>query len=159
MWEVEAQARVRELGNVKGERTVFPGGYRRLAQSRYGCRTNTTFALSALAFHPTRRMGPEARRGLDQLLAQETLQASALGHQVARTIGFERARGFFTYFARHDAAFVLDLCWRIGASLEDPRVAEMVEFVMGLQGEYGLWHYAARPDLEAARREQAALYC
>ena len=26
MWDVEAQARVRELGNVKGERTVVRGG-------------------------------------------------------------------------------------------------------------------------------------
>lgn len=134
---------------TKGGQNVFPAGYRRLAQSRFGCRTNTTFAVSALAHHPTRRTGPAARRGLDLLLAQGSLQAQPLGHQVARTVGLERASGFFTYFARPDAALLLDLCWRIGASREDARVAEMVDFVQGLQGPYGLWEFPTQP--EAAR--------
>jgi hypothetical protein len=131
---------------VKEESHVFPAGYRRLAHSRYGCRTNTSFAVSALALHPGRRVSPAARRGLDQLLAQESLPASNLGYEVARTIGTERARGYFTYFARYDAAFILDLCWRIGASLEDARIADMVSFVRELQGPFGLWEYAARPE-------------
>jgi hypothetical protein len=132
---------------VKGGKNVFPAGYRRLAHSRYGCRTNTSLAVSALALHPRRRKSPLARRGLDLLLAQETLQASNTGFEVARIIGAERSRGFFTYFARHDVAFVLDLCWRIGASLDDGRVADLVRFVDELQGPYGLWTYAAHPHL------------
>lgn len=134
---------------VRSGKTVFAGGYRRLAHSQFGCRTNTTFALSALAFHPQRRTCPAARRSLDLLLAHETQQAANLGFEVARTIGVKRAGGFFTYFARYDVALVLDLCWRIGASREDERVASMVTFVKELQGPYGLWEYAPHP--EAAR--------
>ena len=131
---------------VQGGKHVFPAGYRRLAHSRYGCRSNTTFAVSALALHPTRRSSQEARRGLDLLLAQETLQAHTLGYEVVRTIGVERRRGFFTYFARNDAALMLDLCWRIGANQEDGRVADMVAFVKSLQGPYGLWEHPGHPQ-------------
>jgi hypothetical protein len=131
---------------VKGGQQVFPAGYRRLAHSRFGCRTNTTFAVAALAHHPTRCTGAAARRGLDLLLAHETLQSHALGTEVARTVGLEPAQGFFTYFAQYDAALMLDLSWRIGASLEDARLAEMVGFVKELQGPYGLWEHPSRPD-------------
>jgi hypothetical protein len=131
---------------LKAGKRVFPAGYRRLAHSRFGCRTNTSFALAALALHPSRRSSPAARRALDLLLAHESLQAPYLGQEVARSVGVERAGGFFTYFARYDVAFVLDLCWRVGASLEDGRVADMVAFVKGLQGAYGLWTYAAHPQ-------------
>jgi hypothetical protein len=134
---------------IKSGQTVFPAGYRRLANSRFGCRTNTTFAVSALAHHPTRRTGPAAQRGLDHLLAQGSQHAHSLGHEVARTVGLERASGFFTYFARHDTALLLDLCWRAGASREDARVAQLVSFVEELKGPFGLWEYPARP--EAAR--------
>jgi hypothetical protein len=130
----------------KGGKRVFPAGYRRIAHSRFGCRTNTSFATSALALHPERRTSAAARRGLDLLLAHETLQPRNLGYEVARTIGAERARGYFTYFARYDMGFILDLCWRTGASLEDARIANMVECVRGLQGPYGLWHYPAYPE-------------
>jgi hypothetical protein len=126
---------------VKAGQNVFPAGYRRLAHSRFGCRSNTTFALSALAYHPGRRQNAAARRALDMLLAQETLPAYGLGLQVARHTGVEKSRGLFTYFARYDVALSLDLCWRVGANLEDPRVAAMVTFVAGLQGPYGLWEY------------------
>lgn len=132
---------------VKGGKHVFPGGYRRLAHARFGCRTNTTFAVAALAFHPTRRTDEPARRGLDLLLAHETLQPHTLGIEVARIAGAEPAGGYFTYFARYDAALVLDLCRRIGASLEDARVAEMVAFVRGLQGPFGLWECRAHPEV------------
>jgi hypothetical protein len=131
---------------VKGGKQVFAGGYRRLAHSRLGCRTNTTFAVSALAYHPERHTSPEARRGLDLLLAHDSLPAHTLGYEVARTIGVERARGFFTYFARYDVGLILDLCRRIGASLEDPRVAGMVDFVRNLRGPFGLWEYAPHPE-------------
>lgn len=131
---------------VKGDKNVFPAGYRRIAHSRFGCRTNTTFALTALAHHPQRRTSPEAVRALDLLLAHETHQASNLGFEVARTIGAERARGFFTHFARYDVGLVLDLCGRVGATLEDERVAEMVAFVKTLQGPHGQWRYPSRPE-------------
>jgi len=122
------------------------GGYRRLAHSRWGCRSNTTGALICLAHHPDRRISPEARRGLELLLGRETRETHPLGFEVARLIGLERARGFLTYYARFDLALVLDLCWRVNATLDDDRVANLASFIQGLQGPYGLWEYAPRPQ-------------
>ena len=124
----------------------YVGGYRRLAHSRWGCRSNTTGALICLAHHPEHRRGAEARRALDLLLGRETREAHTLGFEVARLIGAEPARGFLTYFARFDLALVLDLCWRVGAPQGDARVAELVTFVQGQQGRYGLWEYESRPQ-------------
>jgi hypothetical protein len=125
---------------------IFAAGYRRLAHSNLGCRTNTTASVSALAMHPERNTSAEARRGLDLLLAHEHRHAHTLGFEVARVIGFERVRGSFAYYARYDVVQILDLCWRISASLEDRRVAENVEFVKNLQGPYGLWEYKSHPE-------------
>ena len=128
------------------QKYIFAAGYRRLAHSKFGCRTNTTAAVSALALHPKRRTSQAARRGLDLLLAHEHRQAHTLGFEVARIIGAERPRGGFTYFKRYDIAQILDLSWRIGASLEDGRVADNVKFVKELQGPYGLWKYQRYPE-------------
>jgi hypothetical protein len=122
------------------------GAYRRLAHSRWGCRSNTTGALICLAHHPQRGTSPEARRALDLLLGRETRETHTLGFEVARTIGVEPARGFLTYYARFDLALILDLCWRVGVGLDDARVAETAEFVRQLQGPYGLWQYTPRPQ-------------
>jgi len=130
-------------GGVHG----YVAGYRRLAHSRWGCRSNTTGALSCLALHPQRRHSPEARRALDLLLGRETREQFGLGFEVARLVGAERLRGFFTYFARFDLAQMLDLCWRVGGSLEDQRIAGMVAYVRSLQGQYGLWEYATKPQV------------
>jgi hypothetical protein len=124
----------------------YVAGYRRLAHSRWGCRSNTTGALLCLAHHPTRRHDPAARRALDLLLGRETREAHTLGFEVARLIGVEPLRGFLTFYARFDLALVLTLCWRIGLSAADPRVADLIRFIEGLQGPYGLWEYAAGPQ-------------
>lgn len=124
----------------------YVAGYRRLAHSRWGCRSNTTGSLICLALHPERRTGPEARRALDLILGRETREKHALGFDVARTVGVEPARGFLTYYAQFDSAQILDLCWRVGASLDDGRVSELVEFVLGIRGPYGLWEYASHPQ-------------
>lgn len=125
------------------------GGYRRLAHSRWGCRSNTTAALICLALHPQRKTSAEARRALDLLLGCEQREQSALGFEVARLVGAERRRGFLTFFARHDLALVLSLCSQVGASLEDERIAGMLAFIRRQQGPYGLWEYSAHP--QAAR--------
>jgi hypothetical protein len=122
-------------------------GYRRLAHSRWACRSNTTGALSCLTLHPTRRTSPEARRALELLLGRETREQHTLGFEIARLIGIEPVRGFLTYYARFDLAQVLDFCWRVGATLEDQRVAGIVEFVRRLQGSYGLWEYTPHPQV------------
>ena len=124
----------------------YVAGYRRLAHSRWGCRSNTTGSLICMALHPERQSGPEAHRALDLLLGRETRETQALGFEMARLVGVEPVRGFFTFYARFDLALVLDLCWRVGATLEDERVADVVRFVSGLQGTYGLWEYAAQPQ-------------
>ncbi len=126
------------------------GGYRRLPHSRWGCRTNTTQALICLALHPGRRSSPEARRALDQLLACEIMNASTLGFQTARLLGFEKARGVLTFHKVFDPALMLDLSARIGVSAKaDDRVADLVAFVRGLAGPSGLWEYA--PNHAASR--------
>ena len=33
-----------------------------------------------------------------------------------------------------------------GRSRDDERIADLIEFVRGLQGPYGLWEYAPRPQ-------------
>jgi len=124
----------------------YVGGYRRLAHSRWGCRSNTTAALICLAHHPDRRTGPEAHRALDLLLGRETRESHTLGFEVARRIGLEPPRGFITFYARFDLALVLDVCWRVGADPEDVRIGDMVTFVESLQGSYGLWEYTPRPQ-------------
>jgi hypothetical protein len=121
------------------------GGYRRLPHSRWGCRSNTTGVLLCLAHHPSRRAGEHARRALDHLLARETRDRSALGVEVARVVGASRARGFITFYAAFDAALVLDLSWRIGASREDERVQGLVDFVLRLRGPEGLWECRHAP--------------
>jgi len=123
----------------------FVAGYRRLPHSRWGCRSNTTGALICLALHPKRRHSPEAARGLDLLLGRESRERRTLGFDVARTLGFEPARGFFTYYGVFDPVMILSLCSRIGASPEDERVARILSTVGALQGDYGLWHYVERP--------------
>lgn len=122
-------------------------GYRRLAHSRWGCRTNTTEVLRCLALHPERKGGPESSKALDLLLGRETKEIDSLGVEIARTIGIEPARGLFTYHARYDPALTLDLCWRIGATTEDQRVGDLVAFVKDLQGSYGLWKYRQKPQV------------
>jgi hypothetical protein len=125
---------------------IGAAGYRRLAHSKFGCRTNTTAAVGALALHPNRSRSDKARRGLDLLLAHEYHHAYTLGFEVARITGAEPVRGFGTYYKRYDMGQMLDLSWRIGASVSDGRVAELVEFVKELQGPYGLWEYSSNPE-------------
>ncbi len=123
------------------------GGYRRLAHSRWGCRSSTTAALAALALHDVHRREEPARHALDLLLGRETREQQTLGFEVARTLGAEEARGTLTHFARYDLAQVLDLCARVGTGVDDPRVADAVSFVREQQGTYGLWEYARRPQV------------
>jgi hypothetical protein len=131
-----------KVGDVLGYRA----GYRRMPHSDWACRTNTTLALTALAHHPTRRSGPEARRALDLLLGRETRDRQTVGLNVARLIGFEQHRGHFTYHARFDPGLILDLSWKIGASRSDERVDDLMNWFTEQQGSFGLWEYQPRPE-------------
>jgi hypothetical protein len=125
----------------------YVAGYRRIAHSRWGCRSNTTGALICLGLHPQRSHSAEAQRALDLLLGRETQEESTLGYEVARLVGAERPHGFLTFFARYDLALMLTLCSQVGVSLEDERLKSLVEFIREMQGEYGLWDYANRPQV------------
>jgi hypothetical protein len=131
-----------KAGGVHG----YVAGYRRLAHSRWGCRSNTTASLICFALHPKRRFSSEARRALDLLLGRETQERQNVGVEVARIIGVEPQSGFLTIFAKFDLALILDLCWRIGANMGDERVADLVEYIRQAQGPYGLWEYVPRPE-------------
>jgi hypothetical protein len=121
-------------------------GYRRLPGSR-GCRANTEAALACFVLHPDRRRSEATRRALDLLLQRETRDEWALGSEAARLLGVERATGFFTFYARFDLAFVLELAARAGASMADPRVGDLAAFLLGLRGPAGLWEHPAHPQL------------
>jgi hypothetical protein len=133
------------VGIAHGQKGYI-AGYRRLPGSP-GCRANTTGALAALAFHPTRAPSEAAHAPLDLLLQRETRDEWSLGWEVARLTGIEPPAGFVTFYARFDLAFVLELAARCGAARDDPRVDELVEFLLGLRGENGLWRHPSYPEL------------
>lgn len=123
----------------------YVAGYRKLAHSRWGCRSNTTASLVCLAHHPVRAKGGEARLALDHLLGRETREKTTLGFEAARLAGFEEARGFITFHGVHDPALLLELSARCGATAEDGRVADLAAFAEAQRGPFGAWDYAADP--------------
>ena len=130
---------------VAGDVLGYVAGYRRLPHSRWGCRSNTTSAVTSLSMHPERRRSTETRIGLDHLLGRETRERQYLGFDVARIVGLEPATGWITYYARFDVAHILRLIVNTGASTEDKRVKDIVEFIWEERGDYGLWEYAKPP--------------
>ena len=132
-----------EIGEVYGS----VAGYRRLAHSRWGCRTNTIAALVCLALHPARRNSQEARRALDLLLTRETREQMTLGNEVARILGARTTRGFLTFHARYDLGLVLFLCSRIGATRDDARVDGFISYLESLRGNRGLWYCEETPQV------------
>jgi hypothetical protein len=133
------------LGLAAGQ-PGYIAGYRKLPGSK-GCRVNTEAAIACLVLHPERRSSAATRRALDLLLQRETREEWSLGSEVARLVGAEPPTGFVTFYARFDLAFVLDLASRTGASAEDPRIADLVAFIVGLRGAHGLWEHPTRPQL------------
>ncbi len=131
---------------IKAGRPGYIAGYRKLPHSKNGCRTNTTAALTCLAYHPKRKNGMEAKRALDLLLGRETKERNTLGFEVARLVGIEPFRGYLTFHALFDPAFILNLCWRIGANSSDERVQDFITFIVANQGHYGLWEYIPAPQ-------------
>ncbi len=122
-------------------------GYRKMPNSRYGCRTNTSVVLNCFAYHSDRKNSNQAMKALDLLLARETRERQHLGFEVARMIGVESAHGFLTYYARFDVAMIIDLCWRIGATREDPRVENLIKYIQETQGKHGIWIYEPKPQV------------
>jgi hypothetical protein len=133
------------VGVAHGQKGYI-AGYRRLPGSR-GCRANTTGALAALALHPKRAQSDAARVPLDLLLQRETRDEWAVGSEVARLVGVEPPSGFITFYARFDLAFLLELAGRCGAARDDPRVDDLVEFLLTVRGENGLWQHPTHPEL------------
>jgi hypothetical protein len=121
-------------------------GYRRLPSSE-GCRATTTGALACFAHHPDRRRSDDARAALDVLLRRETRDEWALGFEVSRLLGVEEPRGFATFYARFDLAFVLELASRIGVASDDVRIADLLSFLDSRRGAHGLWEHPTHPHL------------
>ena len=121
-------------------------GYRRIPHSRWGCRSSTIAVLNCSSYHPKRRNSKEARRALDLILGCEKMQKNLLGFVISRLIGLEESRGWRTYYPKMDAAHILSLCVRIGASLDDERISELVDFVKAEKGEYGIWECSLHPQ-------------
>jgi hypothetical protein len=124
----------------------YVAGYRKLPGS-LGCRVNTEGAIACLVLHPERRRSEETRAALELLLQRETREQWALGSEVARLVDVGIVPGFITSYARFDLAFVLELAARAGVSSDDPRVVDLVTFLLGLRGSAGLWEHPERPDL------------
>lgn len=122
-------------------------GYRRLAHSRWGCRSNTTTVLSCLSYHPKLNQSEEAKRALDLILGTDSKLRTNLGFMIARIIGLEKSFGLITYMAKFDIAHILDLCRRVGASQDDERISDLIEFIKNEQGEYGLWENPRYPQV------------
>jgi hypothetical protein len=120
--------------------------YRRLTRGE-GCRSATTGAVACLALHPERNRSDASRIGVDHLLARETRDESAIGWELSRLVGLERAMGQVTFYVTFDLAFLLDLASRCGVSPEDRRVRELVAYLETLRGPYGLWQHYAHPQL------------
>ena len=133
------------LGVAAGQ-PGYIAGYRRLPGSK-GCRVNTEAALACLTLHPERSRSAQARVALDLLLQRETRDEWALGTEVARLTTTDPVPGFITSYARFDLAFVLELASRIGASVDDPRVRDLVAFLDSRRGTAGLWEHTERPEL------------
>ena len=131
-------------GYLKGN-FGYVAGYRKIAHSRWGCRSNSTGALTCLALHPKYKNSASVKKSLDLLLGRDTQEQFTFGFEVARTIGVEQATGFITYYARFDPSLMLDISRRIGANTNDSRVNDLVDFVKENQGTYGLWEYTAKP--------------
>lgn len=130
-----------------GDVYVRIAGYRRLPHSQWGCRTNTTQSLLCLAYHQTLRKSSEAKQALDHLLGRETRDRDSLGFNVARYIGVEPHRGALTYHAKFDPALIVNLCSKVGANRSDPRVEDLIKWILNQQGQYGLWEYAPHPEV------------
>jgi hypothetical protein len=117
----------------------FVAGYRRLAHSRWGCRSNTTAAALCLSLHGDLRTSAEAARALDHLLGRETREETFLGHDMARLLGEKPLKGFFTFYAPHDLLLILRLCADLGADRTDPRVESLVDFFEKREIQRGHW--------------------
>ena len=125
----------------------YVAGYRRLAQSKWGCRSNTTSALVCLSMHPELKNSETAERGLDHLLGRQSREKKPLGYDLARLLGRVPLRGFFTFYDRFDLLLLLKLCGEIGANDNDPRVESVLEFFAKTQSPFGLWLAESFPEL------------
>jgi len=126
---------------VAGDIYGYVAGYRRLPHSRWGCRSNTTAAVTCISMHPERRRSNITRRAMDHLLGRETRERHYLGYEIARIIGAEPATGFITYYARFDVSHVLKLLTRVEASTNDQRMSDLIDFIREQQSGYGFWEY------------------
>lgn len=104
-----------------------------------------------MAFRPFRIVRASNRRGEDAYdklrRVVGTRDEAALGWELSRLVGLERAMGMVTFYVTFDLAFVLDLASRCGISSRDRRERELVAWLESLKDPYGLWQHDAHPQL------------
>ena len=122
------------------------GGYRRIAHSRWGCRSTTIAILNCFSYHPKHSHSPEAKRAMDLILGIEVKEKYNLGFVISRLIGLEPSRGWITYYPKLDPAHILNLSWRIGVTSSDQRLSDLIDFILSLRGDYGLWECNLHPQ-------------
>lgn len=132
------------VGTVSGN-YGYIAGYRKLPNSKNGCRVNTTCSLLALSNHPIFKKDKRTLNALDILLGRRTIERHSMGLNIARCLGIEKSSGFFSYFAGHDIALVLSIISKVGVGLQDSRVKAIVDTVKSFQNEFGLIEYEKSP--------------
>ncbi|MCG8570757.1 MAG: hypothetical protein MJB14_11515 [Spirochaetes bacterium] len=122
-------------------------GYRKVPHSQWGCRSNTTACLIVFSLHKRKKQNPVIKKALDKLLIKVPRNASALGFDLARLLGYEESKGFFTFFKTYDPLTILWLCQQYEVDKEDQRLNNLMQFIMNQRNEYGYWPIQNHPNL------------
>lgn len=123
-------------GNMRGV-----GGYRKLAHSQWGCRTNTTSALACLVQHPKYHKSEITRKALDILLANKRFEQHNLGFEIAKLMGAQTNSGLLTFHYEFDLGLIMYLCAKAKVSKTDSRLQDIIAFLNSIRLPNGLWEY------------------
>lgn len=122
----------------------YIAGYRKLPNSLYGCRVNTTCCLLAFSLHSVLKYDYRVLKALNIFLEKSIKEKSSLGTNIAKYIGVEPSSGYFSYFSRHDPEIVTKIVSRINV-LHDRRVTKLCIFLNKMKNELGLWECYKSP--------------
>lgn len=119
--------------------------YRKLPDSIYGCRVNTTACLLPFSLHPERKSQAQTIKGIDRVLNYSKFNKGSFGYFIARFVNAEPSKGFFTFFENHDVALFFQILRQVNIVKSDDRVAKLFNKIFSLQNENDLWIYDSFP--------------
>lgn len=119
--------------------------YRKLENSQFGCRSNTTCALLAFSYHPGYIKNKNMELALNHILENQKFERHNFGFNLARLINIEPSQGYFTYFAQNDVLLSYTLIKRFKINEKESKVAKILDFVNSLKNPVGLWEYINNP--------------